>query len=344
MTLLRISLILISISIVQACSSSKTISSQMNRKDHVILTEETPTPLAPIFIMRGQLIVGDETRSFTPCNSHQQYWVDMDTQSLKKAISLNNEPYQTMYAELIGRITPPSKTGFDSDFSARFVLSSINILTLEEGGRCNQPYRSTTAFGNEPFWSIEFRDEKTLFQQYGADERGLSLSSTRLTPSERKYHFGQGQLTIAKTFCHDVMSDSIYGWSAIFEDDEEKKQGCATLSNIDATSKWVGAYKANSTISTGFSITLELSLDHTAVTTYSYSKGLPTKESGYWQQLNDNQVQVVMTHHQGQRLIAERIFTLENNKIISKHEKVNGKLFPIANGGLTLFKSTPLYD
>ncbi len=342
MKLLPISILLVLVSLIQACSSSSetSVPSQKN-KTQISLSEEADTPKAPTFIMRGILTVGHETRSFIPCGSNQQYWVDMGTESFSEAMGLSREAYQPMYAEMIGHLEGTSGEGFDHDFSARFVVSGINFITTENTKRCAQPFRSTKAFGNEPYWSMEFSDDKTRYQQFGADERGFSLSSTRLTPTERKYHFGQGQLTITKAMCNDSMSDSIYGWSATFNDKDEEKQGCATLANKDATLKWVNSYVATSTKSTGFSIELKLSSDHTATTTYSYAAGLPIQESGYWQQLNDEQVQVVMMHHQGQRIVAERLFTLQGNQIMAKHEKVNGNVYPIANGGLTLYRDKP---
>ncbi|MFA0026954.1 hypothetical protein AB4369_29080, partial [Vibrio sp. 10N.261.49.A5] len=75
------------------------------------------------------------------------------------------------------------------------------------------------------------------------------------------------------------------------------------VSNQDSTLDWSGLYFASSTQNTGFSINLELNDDHSAITTYSYSNGGPSiVEQGFWQQLNQNQVQVVMTRHQQQYL------------------------------------------
>ena len=80
--------------------------------------------------------------------------------------------------------------------------------------------------------------------------------------------------------------------------------------------------------------------DHSAITTYSYSNGDPSIiEQGFWQQLNQNQVQVVMTRHQQQYLISERIFTLDNGKLVAEKEKVGNVVYPIANGGLVLFEA-----
>jgi putative lipoprotein len=79
--------------------------------------------------------------------------------------------------------------------------------------------------------------------------------------------------------------------------------------------------------------------DHTAITRYEYPDNSPaTEERGFWQQLNNKQVQVIMTRHQQQYLVSQRIFTLDGNKLIAKQEKVGDIVYPIANGGLVLFK------
>jgi putative lipoprotein len=273
--------------------------------------------------------------------SNQQYWVQMDNQSLFEAMKLSREPYQPLYAELIGHLELSSGIGFASDFSVQFVVSSINYITAEATNRCEQPAQATRAFGTEPFWAMDFSKDTARYQEMGQEEQTLPLSSTNLTPTERNYHFNQSELSISRGTCSDTMSDSIFGWSATLDGQGSTKKGCATLSNKDATLSWVDTYIASSTQTNGFTVELTLLPDHSATTSYIYATGLPTKESGYWQQLNNNQVQVVMTQHQGQRLIAERIFTIEGEQITATHEKVNGRLFPIAGGGLTLFIESP---
>ncbi|MDV7106063.1 hypothetical protein R3X26_16805 [Vibrio sp. TH_r3] len=341
MSLLHKSVAIALVGLIQACSSSPQQIEQITGSSNLVQLSEVETPLAPTFIMRGTAILGHETQSFVACGSNQQYWLEVDPNLLNQATNLTSDPYQPIYAEFIGHLEKTSIAGFDSDFAARFIVSGINVLTVENVERCDQPYRSTKAFGNEPFWSIEFSDEKTRYQQLGVDERGLSLSSTRLNPTERTYHFDQGQLTITKELCTDSMSDSLYGWTSSLENNDTTKNGCATLANQDATLKWANTYVATSTYTSGFDVELQLNPDHTATTTYSYATGLPTTESGFWQELNTDQVQVVMTHHQGQRLVAERLFTLKGNQLIAEYEKVTGKVYPIANGGLVLYKNTP---
>lgn len=308
-------------------------------------TLDEPLSIQPqTFIMRGQVVVGHESRTFTPCGSQQQYWLDLTPELALEAQGLSTRPYQALYGELIGHLTVPSQTGYNADFTARFVVDQVNILTAENPDRCDQPLRSTRVFGNEPFWSASFDKDQLKYTKMGEQPQILDIESSRTTPSSRDYQLegkaAQGKLNLTKESCSDGMSDSIYGWHAKLNLNDSNYNGCATVSNQDPTLDWSGLYFASSTQNTGFSINLELNDDHSAITTYSYSNGDPSiVEQGFWQQLNQNQVQVVMTRHQQQYLISERIFTLDNGKLVAEKEKVGNVVYPIANGGLVLFEA-----
>ncbi|CDT98490.1 conserved hypothetical protein [Vibrio coralliirubri] len=308
-------------------------------------TLDEPLSIQPqTFIMRGQVVVGHESRTFTPCGSQQQYWLDLSPELALEAQGLSTRPYQALYGELIGHLTVPSQTGYNADFTARFVVDQVNILTAENPDRCDQPLRSTRVFGNEPFWSATFDKDQLKYTKMGEQPQTLDIESSRTTSSSRDYQLeskaAQGKLNLTKESCSDGMSDSIYGWHAKLNLNDSDYNGCATISNQDPTLDWSGLYFASSTQNSGFSINLELNDDHSAITTYSYSNGDPSiVEQGFWQQLNQNQVQVVMTRHQQQYLISERIFTLDNGKLIAEKEKVGNVVYPIANGGLVLFEA-----
>ena len=308
-------------------------------------TLDEPLSIQPqTFIMRGQVVVGHESRTLTPCGSHQQYWLDLTPELALEAQGLSTRPYQALYGELIGHLTVPSQTGYNADFMARFVVNQANILTAENPDRCDQPLRSTRVFGNEPFWSATFDKDQLKYTKMSEQPQILDIESSRTTPSSRDYQLegkaAQGKLNLTKESCSDGMSDSIYGWHAKLNLYDSNYNGCATVSNQDPTLDWSGLYSASSTQNTGFSINLELNDDHSAITTYSYSNGDPSiVEQGFWQQLNQTQVQVVMTRHQQQYLISERIFTLDNGKLIAEKEKVGNVVYPIANDGLVLFEA-----
>ena len=308
-------------------------------------TLDEPLSIQPqTFIMRGQVVVGHESRTFTPCGSQQQYWLDLSPELALEAQGLATRPYQALYGELIGHLTVPSQTGYNADFTARFVVDQVNVLTAENPERCDQPLRATRAFGNEPYWSATFDKDQLKYTKMGEEPQRLNIESSRTSPSTRDYQLKgnqkQGELNLKKESCSDGMSDSIYGWHAKLNLNDSNYNGCAMVANQDPTLNWSGLYFASSTQNTGFSINLELNDDHSAITTYSYSNGDPSiVEQGFWQQLNQNQVQVVMTRHQQQYLISERIFTLDNGKLVAEKEKVGNVVYPIANGGLVLFEA-----
>ena len=104
-------------------------------------------------------------------------------------------------------------------------------------------------------------------------------------------------------------------------------------------SNWLGLYQARSKTNTNFQVSLELFADHSAVTTYQYSDGQPNSiERGFWQRLNHSQIQVMMTHHQNQPLVSERLFSRTGTTLKATHEKVGNMVYEMAQGGLILFK------
>ncbi|TMX37508.1 hypothetical protein [Vibrio sp. Hep-1b-8] len=295
---------------------------------------------AQTFVMRGEVILGHEVRSITPCGSQQQYWLDLPNDRFQQALKLVPSPYSPLYAEVVGHLATGQADGFVADYTARFIVDSINILSAENPKRCDQPVKPTSAFGNEPYWSVAFSDKFLTFQKLGEEKQQLALKSSRIETDRRRYQFDAGSLELNKRSCVDGMSDSLYGWSATLQLGDSTYNGCAMLSNKDATHNWTGVYQATSTQASNFSVSLNIASDHTATTTYSYNDGeSDSVERGYWQQLNPNQVQVVMTHHQQQPLLSERIFSREGNQITADKEKVGNMVYPIADGGLTLFKS-----
>jgi putative lipoprotein len=194
--------------------------------------------------------------------------------------------------------------------------------------------------GNEPFWSLKFDNSKQAsFAMMGEDKQSLKLKDRKLTQTTRRYEFDDANLQMSNKLCNDTMSDTLYGWTGVITIDGQTRQGCATLSNSDTTLSWTGNYVAQSTETAGFTVSMTLLPDHTAITRYEYPDNSPaTEERGFWQQLNNKQVQVIMTRHQQQYLVSQRIFTLDGNKLIAKQEKVGDIVYPIANGGLVLFK------
>lgn len=245
---LRTPFTLFALLIIQACSSSQP---PVNPVVPVIANLDNPATMVPQnFIMRGEVVVGHEVRSFTPCGSNQQYWLDLPLEVTKQAQALSRSPYQALYGEMIGYLIPPSQTGFNADYMARFVVQQVNQLSADNNKRCQRP----------------------------------------------------------------------------------------TLSKLDSSLAWVGHYFASATDQRGFGVTLDLNPDHSATTRYRYQNGeRELVEQGYWQQLNSNQIQVVMTLHQRQYLVSERVFTRQGDQLHADKEKIGNKVYSISGGGITLF-------
>lgn len=338
MKTLKISGLLLVLLTLQACSTPQ--ESEPSPTPMPKASLDSPSSISPpTFIMRGEVVIGHEAQTITPCGSNKQFWLTLPQTYAQQVMNLTSRPYQPLYGEVIGHLERPTQMGFDADYTARFVVDHVNFLTAENPNRCDQSLRSTRAFGNEPFWSLSFSKGHINFEPMGEETKTVALDKTLIQQASRKYYFSDGQLSLNKTTCNDTMSDSIYGWKAKLNINKQDYTGCATLANQDPTLAWVGNYFASHTQSVNFSVNLELKSDHTAITTYDYANGdSPTIETGFWQQLNANQIQVVMTRHQRQYLVSERIFTGHNGKITAQKEKVGDTIYPIANGGLVLFQ------
>ncbi|MCG9598601.1 hypothetical protein L1D15_17970 [Vibrio sp. Isolate25] len=326
----------------QACSGFQSDAEKLQAPQASL---NNPSSIKPqTFVMRGEVVLGHEVRSIVPCGSQQQYWLDLPADRFQQGMKLVRSPYAPLYGEVIGHLEAPGKEGFAADYAARFVVDKINLLTAENPHRCTQPTQPTKAFGNEPFWSVQFVGNALKFTVMGEEAQQFELTSTKLEADRRRYTFQQGELELNQRSCNDGMSDSLYGWRASLKVGEKTYRGCATLSNQDATQQWADTYQAQASQSSPFSVTLSMNSDHTASTTYHYPNGgADTVEKGFWQQLNRHQVQVVSTHLQGQKLKSERIYTKKNNQLNAAQEKVGDVIYDIADGGLTLFKANDVH-
>lgn len=300
-----------------------------------------PLPKMPAFMLRGTLVLGSETNHFVPCGSNKQYWLEGEKAILGSMFNQVTTPYEPLYAEIVGHLSTAQPHQVASDYQAKLTVSAINLITRENSEQCLLPPRATRAFGNEPSWSVSIRHSGGDLKLIDKQSPLRNKNPPQINAQSRVFEFEQSTLLLERDLCKDGMSDSIYGWSAIYRTSSGSNTGCATLANLDATAHWVKHYVASSTQSKGFGVELYLAPDHSATTMYIYSDGAPTKESGFWQQINKDQVYVVMTHHQGQRLIAERIFTLQDGKLIAEKEKVAGRVYTIFDGGLVLFPQQP---
>lgn len=324
--------------LLQACASTPPATTPSAESSPHANLSQPDTVLPQSFTLSGNVVVGHEAQYITPCGSSQQYWLQLTAQQRQHLMALSRLPYQSMYGEVIGYLKTTGDEGFASEYNAIFVVEQLNLIDASQPNRCEQPTRPTQAFGNEPNWRIDFAANQLTIKQLSKQEQTRSISRSQLSPRKREYQFDDGQLLLSENLCKDTMSDRLYGWKAILNWQENTLTGCATTSNLDATLGWSGLYTATSTQSAGFHVHMKLNPDHSAETRYLYAnEERPLVEKGYWQQLNPHQIQVVMTHHQGQKLVTERIFTRTGSQLKAEKEKVGNVVYPIAQGGLILY-------
>ncbi len=326
--------ILLTSLLVAACSST-------SPQPQALATLSEPQAVqAQTFVMRGQIVLGREAQSFMPCDSQHQFWLDVSEDKLRQLKPLFTAPYEPLYTELVGHLQTPSHGGLDADFTARFVVDQFNFVSADNPELCSKAPQPTRAFGQKSYWSAKFAKQHVTFQQAEQPAQNIELKSTRIAQDQRFYQLDGGFLQLDKLSCSEADTHNLYGWSAQLSLNGHNYQGCAATSNLDVTQAWIGSYQAQATDSSQFTVTLDLSPDHSAKTRYGYPNGdADVVESGYWQQLNDQQIQVVMTHHQRQYLLSERIYTREGDQLSAQQEKVGEMVYDIANGGLTLFKA-----
>lgn len=336
MKLLRNPVTLLVAMALQACSTTQPHATIPQSEP---ATLDNPSSIAPqSFLLRGQIVVSDQVQSLIPCSSNRQYWLELSDSLRQQIQNIAHSPDQAMYGEVIGHLEIPSQTGFNGDYTARFIVDHINTLSAENPGQCSHPLRGTRAFGTEPFWAAAFTSHGLMFEEAGGKKETFKVARMNLSNTKRLFQLDQGTLEMTRAICNDSMSDNLYGWQSNLVIGDKSYQGCAIQGNGDSSLNWAGDYFASSTKSTGFSVRLTLKEDHSAITRYEYANGDPAIiEQGFWQQLNPQQIQVVMTQHQQQYLLSQRIFTRHQNQIQAKKEQVGNVVYPIADGGLVLF-------
>jgi len=326
---------LLTLTLLQGCSIV-----QKNAPTEQQATLAKPDTIRPQpFTIRGQIVLGQEVRSLTPCGSSQQYWVQLSNPQVKMAQSIENTPYQPLYAEMVGHLATPQNIGESAGYAARFIVDNINYVSSFKYSLCDSPAKPTRIFGSDPNWSLSFTKNAANIKVDGSPVQSHAVLSSSISSSKRTYQLEDGQLLLSQKSCTNDAKSFVTGWVANLQMNQAEYKGCAIVGNTDKTEQWVGHYAASSTKNSQFDIKLSLNKDHSAKTVYSYHDGqADIVESGFWQQLNGKQVQVLMTHHQQQYLVSQRIFTLDGNKLIAKSEKVGNILYPIADGGLTLYR------
>ncbi|SHO55535.1 hypothetical protein [Vibrio quintilis] len=336
MKTIRALILLLTMAFLQACSLP--VSSPQPPAKKQAALENLANIKTPDILFRGRITLGPQSSSFTPCGSRQQYLLKLTPAMQHTLMTLVKAPYQEIYGEVFGHLAIPSLTGYNADFQAMLVTKQLNYAAPDPLKSCSQAYQPTQASGIQPVWSVMLSGQKVIATLPGRKNQQWTLQQIQTHPDRRLYLTSHGQLSLTPDTCKPD-KETILGWMATLTHNKQRRYGCARLSNIDASRSWAATYFASSTKNNNFSVTLHLYPDHSAKTLYTYTNDpTPLVETGFWQALNDDQVQVVMTQHQQQYLLSQRIFTRDGDRLHTQKEQVGAQIYQINNGGLILYK------
>jgi len=106
----------------------------------LVLINKTPEMEDTIY--KGLYVYGHESRTFTPCDSDEIYWISAKSGSnaALKAIyeekTKEMEPYTPIYIVLSGHITDAPLDGFGAEYGSAIAINTI--LSIPENGTCSQ--------------------------------------------------------------------------------------------------------------------------------------------------------------------------------------------------------------
>jgi putative lipoprotein len=184
-------------------------------------------------IFRGLAVHGHEVRSFRPCGSDDALWA-IDRQhvlwKVHNELVPRREPYEEVFAVVVGRAGPPPPEGFGADYPGRLDVDEV-LYVAWEGFGCDTDWGGFEyrAYGNEPFWNVELSPTGLRLNRLGSESR--VWIDVREHPNENGVRFeGDGppiELTLVCEPCHDSMSGAYFGMSARVVLGAEELRGCA---------------------------------------------------------------------------------------------------------------------
>lgn len=298
---------------------------------------EMPTHTIPAqdFVLRGQIYVDNNQYHIQPCGSDHRFWLELPSKALEQVNQLSLERGSQMYGEVLGHLNTTPAEGPSSPFLARFVTNTINVLSPKED-TCQPVQNHLLALGSDPSWQVKIENGQVQYEDWNNRQVTTRIKSSNISAKQQTYHFAdQSQLVITPQYCFDEKSKNLYAWSATFTTNNQTQQGCLQQANIDINQQWASVYQSK-TIA-GLTTSLILNADHTATTRYDYQNGDDSvTEQGFWQQVNDKQINVVMSRYQGRKLTAQRIYDVNGFTLLATQETINGMEYNLGDRGLSL--------
>lgn len=186
--------------------------------------------------IRGHLVWGHESRSFTECDSGREAWAFNESGDELTAVyeELTTEPYQPMFVEVRGTWEAAPQEGFAADYSEALRITEF-LRAESEGFGCRLELGDVlfVANGNEPFWRLQVKDEGISLRTMNAPDEVVfaapeaSEHAGLVTYYSSNRREGEIRVTFERRRCIDSMSGARYAWAATVNFDGRQLAGCA---------------------------------------------------------------------------------------------------------------------
>jgi len=145
------------------------------------------------------------------------------------------EPYQTLYVEFRGRPVARPVNGFGADYAQAVEVLELRRAAREAAG-CGEDLTGVEflARGNEPFWSLEIRDNGIVLRQLGRGDLRFAYTAPEVQGRIKIYRASGAagppaeiQVELAEAPCIDSMSGERHPFEARVEHGTGLLTGCA---------------------------------------------------------------------------------------------------------------------
>jgi putative lipoprotein len=188
-------------------------------------------------ILRGELIWGHESRSFTQCGatSETASWVVDETGGEVQRIheELSSEPYQPLFFEVLAERAPALDEGFGAEYVDSLVVREVRRAEYEGWG-CREDLSDLAfrAAGTEPFWSLEIRTSGLTLRRPDLPEPLEWAPVEANEGGDTVSYFADGEngtleIEFRQMVCVDAMAGSYFPYVAEVRLAEQTLTGCA---------------------------------------------------------------------------------------------------------------------
>lgn len=201
--------------------------------------EDPPLAESSLAIKRGVMTFAEERATFKPCDGKGELWVldqspGMLTQTL---IEQQQAAPVSLYVEAYGERAPAEEMPQAQGFEGIFVLEDILYAGVPgEVGGCDAPAPThvVMARGNEPFWSVEVRDDQMIWRQpeapteikFGEPQTINAEGAVRYAVNIAQHEL---ELMVHAQPCQDSMSGEYFAYTAKALLDGREFSGCARV-------------------------------------------------------------------------------------------------------------------